>query len=97
MVIGACKVTLSIPMAASLKDKRMVVKGMLARVQQQFSLSGAEVEDNDVINQAVLGFAVVSNSTAHANSVLDKVIDFIEEHQGSAELMNDEIEIIRVL
>jgi uncharacterized protein len=96
MVIGACKITLAIPMAASLKDKRTVVKGLLARVQQQFSISGAEVDDNDVINHAVLGFAVVSNSTAHANSMLDKVVDFIEQHQGSAELLDDDIEIIRV-
>ncbi len=97
MVIGACKVNLSIPMAASLKDKRSVVKGTLARVQKQFGISGAEVEDNEVVNHAVLGFAVVSNSTAHVNSVLDKLIDYLEQHQGSAELMNDEIEIIRVL
>lgn len=96
MVIGACKVTLAIPMAASLKDKRTVVKGLLARVQQQFGISVAEVEDNDVINHAVLGFAVVSNSSAHANAVLDKVVDFIERHQDSAELLDDNIEILRV-
>ncbi len=95
MVIGACKITLAIPMATSLKDKRTVVKGLLARVQQQFGISAAEVDDNDVINHAVLGFAVVSNSAAIANSVLDKVVDFIEQHQGSAELLDDDIEIIR--
>lgn len=96
MVIGACRVTLAIPMATSLKDKRTVVKGLLARVQQQFGISVAEVDDNDVINHAVLGFAVVSNSSALANAVLDKVVDFIERHQDSAELLDDDIEIMRV-
>lgn len=96
MVIGACRVTLAIPMAATLKDKRTVVKGLLARVQHQFGISVAEVDDNEVVNHAVLGFAVVSNSSAIANTVLDKVVDFIEQHQGSAELLDDDIEIMRV-
>ena len=41
-------------------------------------MSVAEVGDNEVWQSSVIGIAVVGNARGFVNSVLDKIIDFIE-------------------
>ena len=69
---------LSIEQADSLKDKRQVVKSLLAHVRNKFNVSAAEVDDLDVWRRATLGVAVVSNEAKFANQVLNKVADHVE-------------------
>ena len=78
MIIGTCKVYLRAPWVNTLKEKRSVVKRITERVKSKFNVSIAEIEDNDVHRSIVIGFACVSNSEAHASSVIDNVINFIE-------------------
>ncbi|MEA4815419.1 MAG: DUF503 domain-containing protein [Lachnospiraceae bacterium] len=78
MIIGTCIIDLSIPWSESLKDKRMVVKSLLSKITNKFNISAAEVDNQDILKTATIGIACVSNEKAHANSVIDNVIDFIE-------------------
>jgi uncharacterized protein YlxP (DUF503 family) len=94
MIIGTCLIALSIPAAGSLKDKRSVVKSIIARVRGEFNVSIAEVDDHDVWGQAVLGIACVSTSQSHAHSQLEKVVDFIEKRRPDAPLLTYEIEML---
>ena len=57
MFVGVLQVTLSIPGAYSLKDKRRVVKSILERLRHKHAVSAAEVTDLDVWNRAGLGIA----------------------------------------
>jgi uncharacterized protein YlxP (DUF503 family) len=79
MVVGVCRVTLAIPETADLKGKRSVVKRVVSRVRSTFNVGIAEVEDQDFAESAVLGFAVVGNEHRYVNSVMDKVVAFIQE------------------
>ena len=97
MIVGACRVTLHLPEAHSLKDKRHVVKSMLARLHNQFNVSAAEVEDQDLWQRAVLGVAVVTNDTRHANEVLSSVVNFIRSASLAAEMTDYEIDITPML
>ncbi|MGZ3583013.1 MAG: DUF503 family protein, partial [Ktedonobacterales bacterium] len=36
MFVGACRITLHLPASQSLKDKRQVVRSLLARLRNQF-------------------------------------------------------------
>ena len=47
MVIGVCKIVLSIDNAFSLKEKRRVIKSIIGRVKAKFNASIAEVDMND--------------------------------------------------
>jgi uncharacterized protein YlxP (DUF503 family) len=96
MVVGVCRLTLSIPENADLKGKRSVVKRIIARTRQQFNLAMAEVDDQDIWQSAVLGFCVVGNDHRFVNSVIDKVIVFIDELY-LAEIDDHAIEILHVL
>lgn len=93
MKIGTCKIYLNLPYAHSLKEKRMVVKSTIDRVKNKFNVSIAEIEDQDLHQSIVLGIAVVSSDTSHANSVVQKVLNYIEEI-CDADLIDSYIEIL---
>lgn len=78
MHIGVLTLHLSIDQADSLKDKRQVVKSLLAHLRQKFNVSAAEVDDLDIWRRATVGVAVVSNEAKFANQVLNKVADHVE-------------------
>ncbi|MFO0695662.1 MAG: DUF503 domain-containing protein [Polyangiales bacterium] len=95
MVVGVCRITLSIPGNDSLKGKRAVVRPLLDRVRARFSVAAAEVDAMDSHRTAVLGFAVVSNDGAHANSMIDTVADFVAA-QGKALVVGRNMELLHV-
>lgn len=78
MRIGTLQIWLYIPWVHSLKEKRMVVKSLCAKLRNQFNLSVAEVEEQDTHIYAVLGIAIVATDTRQADSVLNNVLAFVE-------------------
>ena len=73
MLIAAAKLTLRAPWVRSLKEKRMIVQSLIARVSQKFHVSAAEVEQQDVHQTIVVGVAAVVGSAALGDAVLDKI------------------------
>lgn len=93
MVVGIISIKLYAPWVHSLKEKRMVVKSICARVKNKFNVSIAEIEDQDIHQSIIIGVACVTNSNIHADQVLDKVITFIEGNT-EAEVISIERELI---
>ena len=48
VLIGSLLVQVYIPGASSLKEKRQVLKGMIAKIQNRFNVSIAELENEDL-------------------------------------------------
>ena len=80
MIIGSVIVKIYVPSVHSLKEKRTIVKSLVTKVKNKFNVSIAEVSENDTHQTIVLGFACVTISTKHANSIIDTVINFIEDN-----------------
>jgi uncharacterized protein YlxP (DUF503 family) len=59
------------------------------------NVSVAEVDDNDKWQAATLGITLVSNDAGFVNSVLDKIIQGIEDN-GEVEMLSSRIEIIHI-
>ena len=78
MVVGICRIVLSLRGVSSLKEKRSVVRRVVDRTRSRFNASVAEVADMDAHQRAVIGFAVVSNSGRHAHEMMDKLVSFID-------------------
>ena len=93
MVIGVGKITFRLSECHSLKEKRKIIKSIIARVQNNFNASVAEVALNDVHQRAEIGVALVGNDRRTINSKIDKLIEFIEKLQ-LAEIINSDMEII---
>ena len=77
MTIGALEIDLNIPGVHSLKEKRMILQSLKAKIRQEFNVSVAEVDHQDVWQSSVIGVAVVCNDGRFANQVLSKVVDFV--------------------
>ncbi len=94
MNVGVCKVTLRLPGNQSLKGKRRVINSLCTRIRNKFNVSIAEVGDNHVWQVATVGITSVSNSTRHADQVLDGVLAFIENSRQDVEVLDSEQETI---
>jgi uncharacterized protein YlxP (DUF503 family) len=82
MIVGRMTVTLNIPGARSLKDKRRVIKSLIARIQNRHNAAVAEVGDNDKWQACRLGVAVVSNQGGHADRQLAAIMSMIDREQN---------------
>ena len=57
----------------SLKEKRSVVRPLIAELIRQFAVSAAEVGTQDLHRRASIGVAVVAGDRAHVIDVLDRI------------------------
>ena len=96
MNVGVAQVNLRLPENLSLKGKRQVLKSIISRVRNKFDVAIAEVDDNDDWQLMTIGISTVSNDRRFTNSVLSKVVEFIEKARFEAEMLDYSIEIIDV-
>ncbi|MBN1217478.1 MAG: DUF503 domain-containing protein [Anaerolineae bacterium] len=94
MVIGICTLELSIPSANSLKDKRGVIKSVVARLQNQFNVSVAEVDQLDSWRTATVAVVTVSSDRDYAHGLLTRVVLWLERNRLDCDLVDYEIELI---
>ncbi|GMQ63625.1 MULTISPECIES: DUF503 domain-containing protein [Vallitalea] len=79
MNVKTVTITILILDSNSLKDKRSVIKSIIHKTHNKFNVSIAEVKDNDILNQGVLGLSIVSSNTQTTEQIFYSIIDFIED------------------
>lgn len=94
MRVGVCQITLRLPGCHSLKEKRQVVKSLIARVHNRFEVAIAEVDEQDSWHIAILGVSCVSNNSQHVDSVLAHVQRYIEETRPDVVVTDTQVEIL---
>jgi uncharacterized protein YlxP (DUF503 family) len=94
MHVGLCTIELRLPGNSSLKGKRSVVKSITTRVSREFNVSIAEVDAQDVWQQAVLGVSCVSPSAEYAHRQLECVVEWIERRRPDVDLYDYRIEML---
>jgi hypothetical protein len=65
--------------SASLKEKRQALRHIKDKVQNKFNCAIAEVGDQDLLQSAELGFAVVSNELGFTQSMVQKILQYVED------------------
>ena len=78
MIIAAMTFRLHAPWVHSLKEKRMVVKSLIAQLQKKFHVSAAEVDEQDIHQIIVIGVAAVVPHHALADSLMEEISQFVE-------------------
>lgn len=58
----------------SLKEKLMIVKSLVARLQNRFRVSAAEVDEQDIHQMTVIGVSSVVPNNAVADSLMDEIL-----------------------
>jgi uncharacterized protein YlxP (DUF503 family) len=92
MHVSVCQIELRIPENQSLKGKRQVIKSIIARLQNRYKVSVAEVDNQNLWQLSTLGIACVSNHRKHADETLSNVVKFIVQNYPNVELLSSEIE-----
>jgi uncharacterized protein YlxP (DUF503 family) len=80
VVVALLSIELYIPHAHSLKEKRMVLRGVKDRTAK-FNVSVAEVEHHDLWQRAGLAVVTVATDEKHADRELQAVLTEIERHE----------------
>ncbi len=93
MTVGVALVCFRLHEIYSLKDKRRIVKSLVEKSRNRFNVAVAEVADQDVHQKASIGIAVIGNDGRVLNSLLDRIIDFMDS-LGLADMVSREIELI---
>ena len=92
MNIAAMTFRLHAPWVHSLKEKRMIVQSLVARLQNRFHVSAAETEEQDTHQILVIGVAAIVPHNAMADSLMEEVFRFVEEN-CDAEILEETREI----
>ena len=92
--VGLLTIELYIPGITSLKEKRGIVKPLVARIRKEFNVSVAEIEDHDQLGHSVLGVACVSVSTDYAHGLLTEVAERVAAWRLDAELVDYSIAML---
>lgn len=94
MIVGSCRITLYLPGVHSLKEKRSIIKSILARLRNEFNISTAEVDAQDNHQRAVIGVACVSSSFDYARGQLEAVVRWVEETRPDVPIIDYDIELL---
>ena len=92
MIIATVTFKLHAPWVHSLKEKRMIVKSILAKLQNRFHVSAAEIDEQDTHQIIVIGVAAIVPHSAQADSLMESISRFVEEN-CEAEIIDEEREI----
>lgn len=94
MSIGVLSLHLHLPGCSSLKEKRSRIKPVLARLHREYNVATAELDLQDVWQDAVIGCVTLSSDTPQNQRLLQQVIEFTEHTWPDLELLDQRIEII---
>lgn len=94
MIVGVCTVELSLPGNHSLKEKRSVIKPLLAGLRREFNVSAAEVDDHDAWQTATLGLAVVSSAKGNVHGLLEQCVRWLERAGPWVHVTRWDIEVL---
>lgn len=72
MYVGTLSFDLLLGDVRSLKEKRSVVRPIVAELHRKFAVSAAEVGDQDLYRRAQIALAMVSGDAGHLAEVLDR-------------------------
>lgn len=92
MVICLMTCHLMIPGCRSLKEKRSQIKPLLARLHREFNISTAEIDRQDIWDEAIISCVLVSNERRIAEKHINKVLGFVEKYWKNVQLINHWIE-----
>ncbi|MDA8371808.1 MAG: DUF503 domain-containing protein [Nocardiopsaceae bacterium] len=79
MFVGALTLDILLGDVRSLKQKRSVVRPIVAELQRKFSVSVAETGEQDLYRRSEIGVAVMAATAAHCSQIMDSCERLVAE------------------
>lgn len=93
MHIGILTIHFRLDSCRSLKDKRSLIKPLQERARKEFNVTVAEVDLQDSHQNAVIAFGFINNDYPLVQSVLNHLIDWIDQMYPDLWIQDQNIEI----
>lgn len=93
MTVGILKLSLFIHGSNSLKDKRMALHSLKAKLRNNFNISVIQADDEDKWQKAVICVAALDKDKRSVNALLCGVVNFVEKF-NNLNLIDHEMELI---
>lgn len=94
MAIALLTIELYLPITNSLKEKRSILKPLIARLRKEYNISICEADAQDQLSRAVLEIVCVSGSRALAHRQMQNVANRVESWRMDAQMIDYHIEMI---
>lgn len=94
MTIGVLTLQLQLPGCKSLKEKRGRLIPLITRLHREFNISVAEINRQDVWDEAIIGCVMISNAHQFSERSLQTIIHWLTKNWPDISLVDDHIEII---
>lgn len=93
MTVGILKIFLFIEDSCSLKDKRMVLHSLKAKLRNNFNVAITQIDDEDKWQRATLAIVGIEKNNRAISRILSGVINFLDNFD-KARLIDYNIELI---
>ncbi len=93
MTVGILKLIILIHNSSSLKEKRMVLHSLKARLRNNFNMAITQIDDEDKWQKSTLAIVGVEKDKRKMDSTLSQIINFIEAF-NRVDLIDYDIELI---
>lgn len=94
MSLGVLTIHIHLPGCSSLKEKRRRLKPLITRLHREFNISVAEMDHQDLWQEAILACALISNSNGHTQRSLQKITSWVEKNWRDVLVVSEKLEII---
>jgi uncharacterized protein YlxP (DUF503 family) len=93
--LGVVTVSIEIPGAGSLKDRRQVVKSLMERLRKHFNASCADLGPDGMWNRAEIASSCAGSSHQEMESRMRQLCSFVEraEEEGEFVILDMEYEV----
>lgn len=93
MTVGILRLALYIQDSNSLKEKRMVLHSLKSRLRNNFNIAIAQIGYEDKWQKSTLAIVGVERDRRNMDSVLSRVVNFIEDSAG-IDIIEQDMELI---
>lgn len=94
MQVAACTIKLDLQGVRSLKEKRRILKSILARLSNQFNVATAELDYHDVWETALIGLVTIGTDAGYLHGLLEKAVSWIEKNRPDVPIAAYSIEFL---
>ena len=91
MVVSVLTVKFDDCWVDSLKEKRMIVKSLCAKLKNNFNASVCESAQQDVHRTIIISVAYLADSNAAADSIQEKILGFVEQSTDACLLEYEQV------
>jgi uncharacterized protein len=93
-MVGILTIHLHLPSCASLKEKRGRLKPLLSQLHKKFNVSVAEMEQQDMWQEAVIACVLINSDGKQIQRSLQAVVKWVEGNWPDGDMIDEKIEII---